>query len=96
VIANNRRGGNWISIFRLCNECLSEVDESGEPNLMASDWSIWKEFIEAANHIKSSDERYVSELVFGKYQLPDSLQCPENRTGTSPETIQINKAAPHI
>ncbi|VUC24771.1 unnamed protein product [Clonostachys rosea] len=66
VIANNRSSGNWISIFRLCNDCLSEVDESGEPNLLASDWSIWKEFIAAANHIKSSDEsapKTVQELL---------------------------------
>ena len=43
----------WDALFTLCKTCL---DEGG---LLASDWVVWKQFVESAEQLKSSDSRYV-------------------------------------
>jgi N-terminal acetyltransferase B complex non-catalytic subunit len=57
VIAKYRKDENWQSIFQLCKECLVDQDESGSPNFLASDWSVWEVFILAAEHIKMVNEK---------------------------------------
>lgn len=56
VIAKHRRDHDWESIFRLCKECLSQDDEEGRPSLLASDFNVWEEFINAASYMKNADE----------------------------------------
>lgn len=48
----------WKSLFNICKDCLSVTDESGEPTLLASDWSVWKQFIDAAAQLKASNTEY--------------------------------------
>ncbi|UNI17079.1 hypothetical protein JDV02_003457 [Purpureocillium takamizusanense] len=53
VVAQLRRQGDWQRVFDFCHECLSDADENDEPTLLASDWSVWKHFIDAASQLKS-------------------------------------------
>lgn len=55
VAAKHQRDGNWAPLFNLCRDCLLDAYASGEPNLLASDWTTWKQFILAAEHLKSVD-----------------------------------------
>jgi hypothetical protein len=58
VTQKHVKDGDWAAVFRLCKECLSENDESGEPNFLASDLSVWQQFIEAASQLKAVDPEY--------------------------------------
>lgn len=56
VIAKYRRQGEWRAICELCKSCLSDKDDEGRPNLLASDYGVWEEFISAARKTMGSDE----------------------------------------
>ena len=62
VIARHRRDGDWEAIYHLCNDCLSEKDADGKPNLLASDYHVWEEFIHSASQIKVADETAVETV----------------------------------
>lgn len=47
----------WETVYSLIKDCLSEKDEQGRPSLLASDWSIWKNLVEAASHTVSTDPK---------------------------------------
>ncbi|EQK99899.1 N-acetyltransferase B complex, non-catalytic subunit [Ophiocordyceps sinensis CO18] len=53
AVARYQRQRNWETVFDLCNDCLSDADEDDEPTLLASDWLVWRHFIDAATHLKS-------------------------------------------
>ncbi|PNY29927.1 Uncharacterized protein TCAP_00161 [Tolypocladium capitatum] len=53
VAARHQLQGDWEGLFNLCNDCLSDADEDGEPTLLAADWLVWRHFIDAASHLKS-------------------------------------------
>lgn len=57
VVLKYRREKSWNALFDLCKDCLSAHDEEQGPNLLASDYNIWKEFISAASHLMDTDER---------------------------------------
>lgn len=57
VIAKHRCDKKWEAIYHLCKECLLENDEEGHPNLLASDYQVWEEFILAASHLTGVDEK---------------------------------------
>ncbi|KAF7553333.1 hypothetical protein G7Z17_g3684 [Cylindrodendrum hubeiense] len=74
ALAKHQRDGDWEAIYRLCKDCLSTTDESGQPNLLASDWSIWRQFIDAAAQIKSvkpETEKTVQELLLKFVKVPN-------------------------
>ncbi|PHH72615.1 hypothetical protein CDD80_4413 [Ophiocordyceps camponoti-rufipedis] len=48
-----RRRADWDAVFDLCCDCLDDVDDKGEPTLLACDWRIWRHVIEAAGYLKS-------------------------------------------
>lgn len=54
--AKHRDDGNWKALFDLCQNCLSYVDETEQISMLASDWLVWKQYLEAANHVKESRE----------------------------------------
>ncbi|KAJ6445213.1 N-acetyltransferase B complex, non-catalytic subunit [Purpureocillium lavendulum] len=66
VVVKLRREGDWQSVFDFCHECLSDADENDEPTLLASDWSVWRHFIDAAAQLKSVNpetSKTVQELL---------------------------------
>ncbi|KAK7421176.1 hypothetical protein QQX98_002305 [Neonectria punicea] len=74
AIAKHRRERDWEAIYQLCKDCLSTTDESGQPNLMASDWTIWRQFIDAATQIKSTNpdtEQTVQDLLLKFVKIPN-------------------------
>ncbi|KAK7425749.1 hypothetical protein QQZ08_007724 [Neonectria magnoliae] len=74
AIAKHRRESDWEAIYELCKDCLSTTDENGQPNLMASDWTIWRQFIDAATQIKSTNpdtEQTVQDLLFKFVKFPN-------------------------
>lgn len=54
--------GKWHDIYDVCLQALGRTDDDGAPSFVASDWRVWKRFIEAAS--KSHDDK--------KYGLPPS------------------------
>lgn len=62
--AKHRQDGNWEALFELCQECLAHVDETEQISMLASDWLVWKQYLEAANHVKQSRED-VQDVVRG-------------------------------
>lgn len=56
----------WEQLCALCHSCLSDIDEAGEANLLACDWSIWKQYINAAAHVENSNAEYVPGLSHGQ------------------------------
>lgn len=58
AIANYKRQKNWKVVYQLCKEGLSENDDEGRPNMLASDYGVWEEFIMAASRTASSDDTY--------------------------------------
>lgn len=56
VAAKHEKDGDWEAVFRLCHDCLSQTDESGQPGMLASDWVVWQQFITAAGHMRLVDE----------------------------------------
>lgn len=53
VVAKHKQDENWEAIFELCKDCLSSTDDAGQPTLLASDWTVWQQFIGAAAQLKS-------------------------------------------
>lgn len=51
VIARYKRTDNWQDLFDLCQNCLSQTDDQGQPSMLASDWGVWREFIQAAGKL---------------------------------------------
>lgn len=49
--------GKWDDIYDLCLQALSRRDDDGAPSFLASDWRVWKRFIEAASK-RTEDEKY--------------------------------------
>ena len=47
----------WETVYSLIKDCLSEKDQQGRPSLLASDWNIWKNLVEAASHLVSTDPK---------------------------------------
>ncbi|KAF4127009.1 N-acetyltransferase B complex (NatB) non catalytic subunit [Geosmithia morbida] len=62
VIARYRRQDDWDAIYTLCKSCLSDKDDQARPNLLASDYGIWEEFIVAARHTMGSNKGVVTEV----------------------------------
>ncbi|CEJ93740.1 hypothetical protein VHEMI09310 [[Torrubiella] hemipterigena] len=57
VVANRYRSqGKWDDLFEVCESCLSSVDEKKQISMLASDWAIWKLYLEAASHIKATKD----------------------------------------
>ncbi|KAH7134059.1 N-acetyltransferase B complex non catalytic subunit-domain-containing protein [Dactylonectria macrodidyma] len=74
TLAKHQRDGDSEAIYRLCKDCLSTTKEDGNPNLMASDWSIWRQFIDAAAQIKSVDpntQETVQDLLLKFVKIPN-------------------------
>jgi len=40
----------WKSLYSLIKDCLVHQDENGRQSLLASDWTVWRAFIQAASH----------------------------------------------
>ncbi|QPH15840.1 hypothetical protein C2857_000347 [Epichloe festucae Fl1] len=53
--AKYRKSQQWGALCDLCHECLSDTGEDGELTLLACDWSTWRQFLEAAAHLKGTD-----------------------------------------
>lgn len=73
AIRKLKREGNWKAVFDLCESSLSLTDESGEPNLLASDLAIWRDFITAAGflkHVNKDASKTVRELLMKLVQTP--------------------------
>lgn len=59
TISRYQQEQQFEAIFELCKGCLSIEDENGQPSLMAADWKVWRQFIEAAAEIKNTKPEYV-------------------------------------
>jgi hypothetical protein len=46
---------NWESLFNLCKACLSTTDDKGQATMLASDWTVWRKFIDAASHLNEAN-----------------------------------------
>lgn len=55
ALARYRRESDWPAIFNLCKDCLSIEDVNGQASVLASDYAVWKDFIEAASHLRAVD-----------------------------------------
>ncbi|KAI8679171.1 hypothetical protein NCS57_00193900 [Fusarium keratoplasticum] len=53
VISKHQRHGDHEAIYQICKDCLSTEDENGQPNLLGTDWKVWKHFIDAAAQVKT-------------------------------------------
>jgi hypothetical protein len=62
--AKYRKSQQWGALCDLCHECLSDTGEDGELTLLACDWSTWRQFLEAAAHLKGTDAGYVCVFFF--------------------------------
>lgn len=60
VVAKYQRENDWENIYQICKDCLSTDDKNGQPNLLASDWVIWREFILAAGQLKGVNPELVA------------------------------------
>ncbi|VTT69154.1 unnamed protein product [Fusarium fujikuroi] len=69
TISRYQQGQQFEAIFELCKDCLSIEDESGQPSLMAADWKVWRQFIEAAAEIKNTKPEYVGTQLQTKTRL---------------------------
>lgn len=56
--ARYRKQREWEALYSLCEACLSHTDENGEFSLLACDWLVWKNFIQAASHLRNSNIEY--------------------------------------
>lgn len=54
AIAKFSGDGDWLSVFDLCKDCLSDCDADGQLTLLASDIAVWRHLIAAANHLKDT------------------------------------------
>lgn len=50
--------GEWDDIYEFCLEALRWKDDDGAPSFLASDWRVWKRFIESASK-RSDDEKCI-------------------------------------
>lgn len=55
AVTKFRRDGDWLAVFNLCKDILSDCDANGQPTLLASDIAVWRHLIDAAGHIKDTD-----------------------------------------
>lgn len=62
-MAKHQRQRDWEAVYQLCHDCLATTDESGQPNLLASDWAVWRLVIEAAAELKATKPEYVYPLM---------------------------------
>ncbi|KAG5979309.1 hypothetical protein E4U55_005313 [Claviceps digitariae] len=62
VASMYKRSQQWAALCDLCHECLSDTGEDGELTFLACDWLVWRHFLEAAAHLKSSDAGIVTKL----------------------------------
>ncbi|KAF5625101.1 hypothetical protein F52700_9476 [Fusarium sp. NRRL 52700] len=66
TISRYHQEEQFEAIFELCKDCLSIEEENGQPSLMAADWKVWRQFIEAAAEIKNTKpdiEETVQQLL---------------------------------
>lgn len=54
-----RTTSNWQALFDLSKSALSQVDENGQSTMLAADWLVWREFIDAAEKLADTDPEYV-------------------------------------
>ncbi|KAG5926481.1 hypothetical protein E4U42_003280 [Claviceps africana] len=62
VASKYKTSQQWAALCDLCHECLSAAGEDGELTLLACDWSVWRHFLEAAVHVKSSNAGMTAKL----------------------------------
>ncbi|KAG5925488.1 hypothetical protein E4U53_003293 [Claviceps sorghi] len=62
VASKYKRSQQWAALFDLCHDCLSATGQDGELTLLACDWSVWRHFLEAAAHVKSSNAGMTAKL----------------------------------
>ncbi|KAI7769520.1 hypothetical protein LZL87_011404 [Fusarium oxysporum] len=72
TISRYQQEQQFEAIFELCKDCLSIEDENGQPSLMAADWKVWRQFIEAAAEIKNTKPEYVGTQQQTKPRLTRS------------------------
>ncbi|UKZ80056.1 hypothetical protein TrVFT333_007821 [Trichoderma virens FT-333] len=60
AIAKFKRDGDWLAVFNLCRDCLSDCDADRQLTLLASDIAVWRHIIDAAGHIKDVDPESTS------------------------------------
>ncbi|KAL7932854.1 N-acetyltransferase B complex non catalytic subunit domain-containing protein [Trichoderma chlorosporum] len=77
AIAKLRRDGDWLAVFNLCRECLSDCDDDGQLTLLASDIAVWRHIIDAAAHIKDANpesasviQKLLANLLSSKHMRP--------------------------
>ncbi|KAH6608330.1 hypothetical protein Trco_001676 [Trichoderma cornu-damae] len=66
AVARFSRDGEWLTVFNLCKDCLSDCDADGQPTLLASDIAVWRHLIAAAGHAEDTNPEYsgvVQELL---------------------------------
>ncbi|KAI5463565.1 N-acetyltransferase B complex non catalytic subunit-domain-containing protein [Mariannaea sp. PMI_226] len=74
IVSKYQRDKDWEAMYQLCKDCLSTTDENGQPNLMASDWSVWRQFIDAAAQLRNAKpgiETSVQELLLKFIKRPN-------------------------
>ncbi|KAL7942742.1 N-acetyltransferase B complex non catalytic subunit domain-containing protein [Trichoderma barbatum] len=77
AIAKFRREGDWLAVFNLCRDCLSDCDAEGQLTLLASDIAVWRHIIDAAGHVKDTDpestsvvQKLLSKLLSSEHMRP--------------------------
>ncbi|EHK17854.1 uncharacterized protein TRIVIDRAFT_76406 [Trichoderma virens Gv29-8] len=60
AIAKFKQDGDWLAVFNLCRDCLSDCDADRQLTLLASDIAVWRHIIDAAGHIKDVDPESTS------------------------------------
>ncbi|PKK41477.1 hypothetical protein CI102_14249 [Trichoderma harzianum] len=77
AIAKFRRDGDWLAVFNLCKDCLSDCDADGQLTLLASDIAVWRHIIDAAGHIKDVDpestsvvQKLLAKLLSSEHMRP--------------------------
>lgn len=50
------RFGEWQAVYTLVKDCLSWKD-GDQLSLLASDWSVWERWVEAAAHVQDSNTK---------------------------------------
>ncbi|RFU80528.1 hypothetical protein TARUN_1647 [Trichoderma arundinaceum] len=60
AVAKFSRDSEWLTVFNLCKDCLSDCDADGQLTLLASDIAVWRHLIDAASHIKDTDAESAS------------------------------------
>ncbi|KAL7788594.1 N-acetyltransferase B complex non catalytic subunit domain-containing protein [Trichoderma ceciliae] len=66
AVAKFSRDGDWVTVFNLCKDCLSDCDSDGQLTLLACDVAVWRHLITAASYVKETDpesQRVVQNLL---------------------------------